>query len=201
MKRCLFIFILLLSSSLFAYPQHTPKLCKPLHALYQVEETKQIILKAESEGPIRVRLVPLGPKGSNAMWIPSKRSIYLNSSIPRSEGVAIRSILFELHNSLSNSQFDYYNGLVQAGKISKAAYVETIERIEHQNALQTAALLERGIRNNQFPLTARWNVLHNFETHFQLQKKAGHSQFIAYNYDTMNTYRHVPYQKAEARRA
>lgn len=192
MKKYL-IFLFLLCGPLFAYPTCSPELNHPLHLLYHLDESRQIISKVEAEAPIRVYLTNLGKKGSNAMWDPNRRSILLNSAKKRTAGINVRSILFELHNALSNKKFNYYNRLARAGKISKAAYVETIERIEYQNALQTVALLNKGIQLNIFPKDAVWNIAPNFEEHFQIQKKAGHSQFITYNYDNLtNTLFHVP---------
>ncbi len=193
MKHLILTFLFLLCVSLFAYPHHSPELRRPLHLLYHFDESRQILSKVEAEAPLNVSLTQLGERGSNAIWDPNRWTILLNSSKKRTIGVNVRSILFELHNALSNKKFVYYNGLARAGKISKAAYVETIERIEYQNALQTIAILKKGIELNIFPKDADWNVAPNFEEHFQIQKKAGHSQFITYNYDNLrNTIFNAP---------
>ncbi|MFZ0565299.1 MAG: hypothetical protein WAM28_03855 [Chlamydiales bacterium] len=187
MKHLFLISLLFLSSSVFArQATYSPPLTRAVHLIYQFEESRKIITQVEKEGGVHIHVANLGKRGTNALWDPSNRTIVLNTSKPRTDGINVRSILFELHNALSTKHFDYYGRLARERKISKWDYVEAIERIEHNNALHTVTLLNSGIQQNVFPQDARWNIAPSFEEHFALQKQSGHSGFIAKNYDSMH---------------
>jgi len=83
------------------------------------------------------------------------------------------------------------------GKISKEEYVESVERMEHENALNCSILLEKGIRQGVFSASARWPIFHNFDDHYKLQQIKEHSLWLAKSYDRLapasSTKRNVAY--------
>jgi len=182
MKKIFFTLICLCGSA-WAYPTHTNYSSKPLSMIYQLEEGRQLIQKAEMNGPLHIKEAELGVHASSACWIPSSRTICLNISNERPLGTLIRSIVFELHNSLTNQEFDHWDALAESGKVSRDQYVEAIESIEYQNALQAKKILDKGVDKRIFPKEARWNIPLSFEEHFWFQKQNGHSAYIANLYD------------------
>jgi hypothetical protein len=164
---------------------HSPELGAPLKLLNRLEEGKQLIQLSEKEGSIHIKTAYLGTHASNAAWLPEERTIYINISTKRSEGSLLRSIVFELHNAISNKQFIEVDQLAYIHHISKEGYIEAIERIEYQNAVQTSHLLEKGIRLRLFPQDAFYPVAPTFAEHFYIQKSGGHSAFIGNQYDAL----------------
>jgi hypothetical protein len=186
MKMILLFWIMLCSMlPLGAYPTHPPQLTKPIKRLYQLEETKQLLANVEKEGPITIRSSFFGFEASNAAWMASQRTIFLNFSKPRSEGTLIASIVFELHNALLHKQFDYFDSLAMTGQISREHYIEAIERIEYTNAQKAAHILHKGICRGVFPADASWNLAPTFAEHYQIQIQAGHSGMIGTVYDSL----------------
>lgn len=120
-----------------------------------------------------------------AMWNGGSRTILLNSSYAWSEGQKIVSILMEMHNARSNSALAKVDRLAWQGRLSKWEYVEAIERIEHANALQTSTLLKEGVAQGYFPPDARYRIYPQFQDHYALQRKSGHSSLIAQRYNDL----------------
>jgi hypothetical protein len=186
MKKQLFFLLLICASiPLGAYPTHTPQLKAPIQNLYRLQETKQLLDEVEKQGPITIRNAAMGAQASNAAWVPSERAIYINFSKQRTPGSLITSIVFELHNALSVKQFDYYDHLARTRKISKAQYIEAIERIEYVNARSASHILAQGVRKGVFPQDAFWYIPNNFEQHFKIQLQSGHSAHIGQMYDSI----------------
>jgi hypothetical protein len=185
------ITLFILSGSLFAYPSHSPQLASPIRVLYQFEETRQLIGQAEAEGALYIQVANLGLHASNAAWFPDERMIRINFSKKRSQGSLICSLVFEIHNALSQKQFDYFDRLAMQGKISKEKYIETIEYLEYTNALKTAKVLKNGINKGIFPPDAYYSVAPSFTEHFMIQKQAGHSQFIGDLWQSLNKNRKI----------
>ena len=184
MKRSLLLFLWLCASlPLAAYPTHPSELSKPVQTLYRLEETKQLLTMAEKDGDIHIRTASFGFEASNAAWMASERTIYLNFSKPRSPGSLIASIVFELHNALSSREFAYYDHLAMNRQISRQKYIEAVERLEYANARKTAYILYKGVRKGIFPADAFWCIAPTFEEHYQVQIEAGHSSLIGYIYD------------------
>jgi hypothetical protein len=181
----------LLSGSLFAYPSHSPQLASPIKTLYQFEETKQLIGRVEAEGVITIQAASLGIHASNAAWFPDERTIRINFSKKRSQGSLICSLVFEIHNALSQCQFDHFDRLATQGKISKEKYIEAVEYLEYTNALKTAQVLKNGVNKGIFPSDAYYSVAPTFTEHFMIQKQAGHSQFIGDIWQSLNRNRKI----------
>lgn len=188
MKKILLL-LCFLPSLIFAYPSHPKELSSPLAHLYRYEKSKAILERAESQGPITLKIIPFGNSSSGALWSPEDRTICLNSSRKIEPGVAIRSILFELHNSLSSYEFDAYDKMAREGSISRGKYIEAIEYIEYRNVLSTVEILEAGIKEGFFPSTSRWMVAPSFREHLAMQKQTGHSAHIGTIFDYL-TYNH-----------
>ena len=176
---------LLLSGPLMAHPYHSDELSTPLYYLHHLEESKQLIEQVEQEGAIAIKVAKLGANASNALWMPSERTIYLNVSHRRSYGNMMRSILFELHNALSERQFDYYDQMARERQISKEKYIEAIEYIEYSNVLKTVQVLNKGIRRGVFPPDAHWEIARSFDEHYQFQLEFGHTALIGHTYDSI----------------
>lgn len=169
-----------------AYPSHSPELSDPMHRICHYKESRDLLTQVESEGEITIKTAKLGRNASYAMWMPGERVIYLNTSIQRTEGSLIRSIVFELHNALTNKEFYHYDQLVYQGKISREKYIEAIEKIEYDNARKTVALLQKGVRNGAFPVETYWNLPSTFAEHLHIQHQTGHATAIGYVYDSLN---------------
>lgn len=185
MKKWIIILLLTLSGTLTARPDHAPHLSQPINLLYRLNETSQLLQKVESEGKLTIKTSHFGSNTSNAAWFPSQRAIYLNFANQRTLGSIICSIVFELHNALSDKQFDCYDQLALTGKITKEQYIRAIEYIEYVNACSAAHMLEKGVRQGIFPQDARWPIAPNFEEHLYIQKMAGHSSVIGCMYDDL----------------
>ena len=171
------------SFPLTAYPTHPRELSRPVQTLYRLEETKQLLSLAEKDGAIHLRTASFGFEASNAAWMASERTIYLNFSKPRSPGSLIASIVFELHNALSSREFTYYDHLAKNRQLSRQKYIEAVERLEYANAHKTAHILYKGVRKGIFPADAFWCIAPTFEEHYQVQIEAGHSGQIGCIYD------------------
>ena len=184
MKKIVLVFLLLCGSfSLEAYPTHPRELTRPVQTLYRLEKTKQLLTMAEKEGAINICTASFGFEASNAAWMASERTIYLNFSKPRSQGSLIASIVFELHNALSSREFAYYDRLAMNRQISRQKYIEAVERLEYANAHKTAYILYKGVRKGIFPADAFWCIAPTFEEHYTVQIEAGHSGLIGCIYD------------------
>lgn len=185
MKKIFFATFLFLWGTLMAYPSHTHQLAAPIRQLYQFDQTQQLLKRVEAQGAVSIKTTTFGANASNAAWFPEERTIYLNVSKSRTQGSMICSIVFELHNALSDNQFTKCDQLARTGKINKAQYIEAIERIEYNNALQASRMLENGVRKGVFPSDSLWPIASTFEEHFRIQKMAGHSSVIGQLYDDL----------------
>ncbi len=184
MKKYLLI-LFLLFSSLFAYPRCSTDLASALHAVYHFPEGRELLAQTEAEGPIQIYRAPFN-SNSHAMWIGINRAIVINANSFRSFGEIVRSILFELHNAKTNSEFAYLDRLAHNRRISKSDYVKAVERLEHKNAYNTSRLIDRAISFGYFPSDAFWPIPSDFQAHYQVQKQAGHSRKIADTYDSLS---------------
>lgn len=155
----------------------------PIEKISKIPEIVQKINKITQEGKITVKMQYISNFDFEALWNSNSRCIIVNGSNNKKEGELITSILFELHNAKSDSKLSYYFSLAEKGKIDKESYVRAIEKLEHDNAMETVELLELGIKKGVFPIEARWNIYDNFEDHYKLQQVHGHSQWIADKFD------------------
>ncbi len=188
MKKYLIVPFLLFSS-LFAYPHCSPQLEPALQAIYRFPEGKKLIDEVEADGPFSIHWARF-KSNSHAMWVTDDRAIVINAHSRRPYGEVLRSIFFELHNAKMNKEFERLDWLAENHRISKNDYVESTERIEHQNACQVAALINKAIQQGYFPPDSRWHIPPDFETHYMIQKEAGHSAKIAALYDSLTRSRY-----------
>lgn len=172
------------SSTLQSYSKQYSRVIQIIH---QLPEARRLIAKVQQDGPVHIApATGMETHQFEACWEANSRTIFLNTKRGQSEGVTINSILFELHNALATSRLEMLTNQAANGQIDKEMYVEQIERTEHNNALRTSQLLEKGIAMGIFPESARWPVPQHFEDHYHLQQIHGHSQLIAMQYDEMS---------------
>lgn len=171
------------SDQLTQYPQ---QLSSVINKIHQSSEARELIAKAQQRGPIRVQANHNLSRDFHAYWEGSGRVICVTMSKQVNEGSLISSIIFELHNAVTDARLEQLTHMAMDGKISKDRYVELIERMEHENAVNAVALLKKGIQRGVFPQSAGLEVIKDFEDHYKTQQLAGHSQWIAAQYDQYN---------------
>lgn len=168
-----------------AITYYSPDVEVAVKAIKKLPEAHAILEKIQKDGPINIYFKPLPSVDFGAMWDADARSITVNSKSPRQLGNIICSILFEMHNAVSNSQFIKLTEMAAKGEITKDQYVEYVERMEHTNCLDTVSLLEKGIKAGIFPEDSRWNIYTNFEDHYKVQQLTEHSVWLGKNYDRL----------------
>jgi len=168
----------------------SPQLQKNIEAIQQIPEARELIATIQKEGPISIK-VNEDPqlKQFGAFWDAGRRIIHINKFPGRSEGEIIGAILFELHNALMNSKLNHLDYLASSGKIDRANYVESVERVEYQNSKNASALAEKGILLGVLPKNAKLPTYSTFEEHFRIQQTAGHSGWIARTYDQLTAFK------------
>lgn len=167
---------------------YDPQLSHAVKSLLQVPECKQLLKDIQANGSIGLRFEHLGSHSSSAVWYGDQRVISVNASKQHSDGQKICSILFEMHNALNNYKFLQLDQLAREGKLNKESYIESIEKLEHQNALNTKKLLDKGVSIGVFPSDAKWPIIHSFDDHYKVQQIMGHSIQIGHAYDMLNPY-------------
>lgn len=187
-------FCLLIVNSLHAIQisRHSPRVSKAFETIQKLPEIKQLIAAIEKEGTVHVDVRDLPHEEFDAYWEGTERLIRINESRNEEFGTFLCSLLFELHNAHTNREIVRLGTLAYQGQLTKDQYVESVERLEYQNALQTSALLEKGISLKIFPESARWHLYNNFDDHYKAQQILGHSGWIANQYDSMGK-GYVPY--------
>jgi len=167
----------------FQYPRQVEG---AMRAIKRLPEGQQLINQITQEGPIRIEVASNHSSGFGAMWEGGRRVISINGSHARSKGSYICSILFEMHNAATNKLLYSLVRQAMRGEITKDEYVLRVERMEHQNAVNTCMLLEKGIKMGIFPTSCEWAIHRNFEDHYKVQQLLGHSQWIANSYEGLN---------------
>lgn len=157
------------------------KLIPAVQSILRLPEARELLHEVCAQGKVRIEL-QYDRQGFEALWNQEQRTIVLNTAHCRDMGSRIRCLLFELHNARAASQFTHTDHLALSGRVSINSYVESIERIEHMNVLQTARLLNQGIARGIFPSDAFWDMMHDFTDHYKMQQLTGHSQQIAQTY-------------------
>jgi len=165
-----------------SYPE---SLKQAISAIEKIPEITAILREVQKDGPITVKFEDLNSFDFEALWNSQSRTIVVNASKDRSLGNIITSIVFELHNAKSNHNLRNLFEKALKGKINKDTYVRNVEKMEHQNALETSKLMNLGISKGVFPEEARWNMYEDFEDHYKLQQIYNHSQWLAARYDEM----------------
>ncbi|MBA3815765.1 MAG: hypothetical protein H0X29_04450 [Parachlamydiaceae bacterium] len=158
-----------------------------LNKIRQLPEARNLIATIQREGAIQITINNDSnlTKKFGAFWDPNNRIITVNYFRGISEGSLIGSIIFEMHNALVNSKMIDLDNLAVAGKIDRDTYVEKFERLEYINSKDASRLVQQGIQADVFPRDAYLHTYMNFDEHFYVQKEAGHSEFIARNFDQL----------------
>jgi hypothetical protein len=173
--KFLLVFLLLLNvcySSSFNYC--SPELAKASQTTLNLPEASLLLEQIQKEGGVGLFY---DKKNANiyACWNPDTRTIHVASTHHRTFGTFISSILFEMHNAKQNRRFEHLFYLAETGKITRSKYIEAMERIEHQNGLETMALINKGISLGIYPKDAQWEIPTQFHEYFQIQIEMGHS--------------------------
>lgn len=199
------IFILLVFSIIFglfftsisaaSFSQVPQNLNPVIKKLLSLPEANALLEQVSQEGNIGIALQN-DPSGQfDAMWDGDARLIKINPYRHSHEGSWICSILFELHNASTNRKMLALFHSAERNQISKEAWVEKMERMEHANALNTCHLIEKGIAQGIYPADAHWNIFQGFDDHYKLQQVTGHSQWFANKYDNVNPHSsRLPFQ-------
>lgn len=167
------------------FTQVPPAIEREVSDLLNFPPTRTFIESLEKEGAITLKWLPLGSDHFNAFWMGSERLVAINSSRKWHEGEKLYSILFELHNASAEKEFLHLDALAYKKSITQSQYVEAIERIEYQNGTKTGELLKKGVISGYFSKNSRFPQYPDFEEHFKLQMKCGHSDHIAQRYNEL----------------
>lgn len=163
-----------------------PQLQQTLLTIQKLPEARSLIETIQKEGPIKLAVGSMSvAQQFGACWDPDHRTIFINHTSYRSQGEMIGSVLFELQNALISSKLNHLDFLASQGKISKDAYVESVERLEYQNSLNAANLAKKGIQMEIYPYDSLLPTYSSFEEHFRIQKIGGHSAWIANTYNSI----------------
>lgn len=168
--------ILFTNMSLAALPYQLEK-------IQEIPSGKKLLESVEANGPLQVQIANDNCFPFEAMWNASNRTITINLTLSRSP---LSSFIFELHNASTTDELEHYYTLAESGSISKEAFVEAIERMEHQNSLAAARVVDEGIALGIIHPSKRWRVIQDFDSHYKIQQLYGHSQWLASRYDECN---------------
>ncbi|MEX1013390.1 MAG: hypothetical protein WD595_00680 [Waddliaceae bacterium] len=149
--------------------------------LREFPDSNRIIENALQQGSITVDIAYKGMP-FEAMWEGELRKISIDGNSNNTEGRILCHILFEMMNAVSEPKYKELYQMAEQGRIDCDSYVEIIERIEHNNMIQTANIIEKGITAGVFPSSARWSFIYDFATHYKIQQLVGHSILIAKEY-------------------
>ncbi len=163
----------------------TPKTIEALNLLKKLPGFNELLRDVESEGAVKLEMVCLQEESFDAFWDSSQRKIRINTLKNEDFNVLVCSILFELHNAKSDKQFKSFYTKARTAQMSKEAYVENVERMEHNNALNCSLLLEKGIDLGLLSEKAAWPILRDFDDHYKLQQIKEHSNWLATSYENM----------------
>lgn len=168
------------------FSSYHSSLKQAIKAIENLPEAVALIEEVQTKGPVSVDARNIESFDFEAMWNSSARKIIVNTEKNKSLGKTICSILFELHNAKTNDALLAIFAMASAGTLSKDEYVEKVERMEHENAVATNRLIEKGIQLGLFPEDTRWSIFQDFNDHYMIQQIFGHSQWIANNFETMH---------------
>lgn len=186
--------LICISPNLYSITTSHPRAKEILMKIQQLPEVTKLIHEVEKEGPVRVEVMDITSANFDAFWDSKNRIVRINERQNQVEGVFICSLIFELHNASTDGRFKQLYQMAKQGQISKEKYVENVERMEHQNALNASTILDKGIRLGIFDNSARWFILRDFNDHYRVQQMHGHSAWIARNYDRLRNEQSQPYR-------
>ena len=177
-----FLMFILLSTSCFAGEIYTSKDFQPLvNKIQAIPAGSELIQKATQDGDIRVMETRNQPKKFLGYWSPGNRIIYLTDPNKHTDSELLTTLVFELHNASRDRDFS----ILDRTPSTKADYVRQTELIEYQNVKATEEVLQQGRQLGLIPKDCRFNHYLSFEEHLKLQKRTGHSKYIADNYDRL----------------
>lgn len=155
-----------------------------IRKVQQLPEAHELMQKIQEEGPMAFSTSdhPIVEK-FGAVWDTDRRLILLPAHSESTEGELIGSILFEMHNASSSSQFAHLEKLVKSRQITREQYIEAMEYLEFVNSKKCALLAQKGIEKGVFPSSARLPTYRDFQEHFHYQKVSGHSKAVGQIYD------------------
>ena len=152
---------------------------KIIEALSRYPRGLELIDQATKEGPITFKVNRDQSMSFGAMWQCGPRLITIEGRKNSSLGLKLRHLIFELHNAVTTKEDSVYCERAANGQISVDQFVMEVERIEHQNVLRTAKIINQGIKEGYLPKDTRWDIVHDFKVHYQIQQLTGHSDAIA----------------------
>jgi len=150
-------------------------------ALRSMPECRPIIEQVSRQGGFS--LVSKSYTPFEAQWNSDTRAVEIDLNKHRNFGHIITSVLFELHNALTDRELQRLYELARNKTISKDMYVRMIEEIEWKNWQATCKLLELGRERGIFPKEAFLPAFSSFSEYLRLQNEAGHSQYHSESYD------------------
>lgn len=165
---------------------NSPELTTTIETLEKLPEAKALIAEVEKQGPVRVVYMDMPGQELEGFWNASARQIEVNRSLKKTTGSLVCTVLFELHNAKTSQRLIQITDMARNNQISKDEFVSSVERMEHQNALNASNLLEKGIKMGVYPADARWPIYYQFDTHYKLQQVLQHSKWLANHYDKLN---------------
>jgi hypothetical protein len=165
------------------FSNYPPQFAAVIESIHRLPEARELIKRTQQEGEIKVAINTTIAGSFDAYWEANSRTILVNAQKNRSKGSLICSILFELHNASTDTTLSRLIERASRGEIDKETYVQAVEQMEHTNALNTIALLKKGVAKGIFPSNTRWPIFYNFINHYQVQQLQGHSQWLAAQYD------------------
>lgn len=187
------LIIAAVAGSVDAYPHNTPNqvYCskdnmQAFQTIKKLPEVQKLVNKILKEGSFSIVSSDRETSGFQGMWDSRQRRIVMNPYTNPSLGERINTLMMELHNAAADRELTKTFHQAKAGKLSKDAYVEAVERIEHANAVKSSRLLAQGIRQRLYPRDAAWDIYENFDDHYMLQQILDHSTWIAYLYNGLN---------------
>ncbi len=154
-----------------------------LQTIRQVPECRALLKQVEKDGGFNIKAVPRTP--FEAQWNPDARTIEVNLEKHTSQGHIITSVLFELHNALSDKRLQHLYSLASSRSISKELFVRKMEQMEWKNWESASVILEAGRRKGLFPKEAVLPSFKTFLNYFTIQQQTGHSQYHAQSYDLL----------------
>src|ERR1700722_12505532 len=127
-KILFFIFFALISQIGNTYEVPCDKrLQSCLNKILKLPSARQLIAEVQQQGSIRIEVANhLLSQQFGAFWDRQNRviGIYLSSRV--SEGDIMGSIIFELHNALTNQKIDQIDCLANSRQIGRDKYIEAM---------------------------------------------------------------------------
>lgn len=165
------------------FRSYPPELTQAVERISQLPEARSLIQKAARSGPISLRLMNPDKCQFQGLWESGSRTIYINVNEQKTLGKQIQTLLFELHNAISNAFFHQLWIDAQIGRIDKQSFVEKAERFEYNNLIQTQTLIEKGIAQKIFPPDSRFDLFPEFRLHYFFQQLCDHSEWFSDQFD------------------